>query len=97
MKDDLHQNEGESDDEGVDIDLYDDSLPVLLLGNGRPVNKEEMLVDIPPRSIADRLVSRFLKTSEPSRGMFCVDDVKRMQRSLMDISCDPCSYVPKRV
>lgn len=58
-----------SNDEGVDIDPYDASSPVLLLGNSRPVSKEEMLMDIPPRSIADRLVSRFLKTSEPARGM----------------------------
>ncbi|KAI3152087.1 transcriptional regulator family: Fungal Specific TF [Penicillium roqueforti] len=56
-----------SNDEGVDIDPYDASSPVLLLGNSRPVSKEEMLMDIPPRSIADRLVSRFLKTSEPAR------------------------------
>ncbi|KAJ5774191.1 hypothetical protein N7457_009087 [Penicillium paradoxum] len=66
MKEDLHQTEERSDD-GVDTDPYDDSSPVLLLGTSRPVNKEEVLVDIPPRSIADRLVSRFLKTSEPSR------------------------------
>jgi hypothetical protein len=57
------------EEEVVETDPYDESSPVLLLGGGRPVSKEEMLVDIPPRSIADRLVSRFLKTSEPSRGM----------------------------
>ncbi|KOS42075.1 hypothetical protein ACN38_g7029 [Penicillium nordicum] len=56
-----------SDDEDVDIDPYDDPSPALLLDHGRPVSKEEMLMDIPPRSIADRLVSRFLKTSEPAR------------------------------
>lgn len=69
MKEYLDEDGEDSDNEGVDIDPYDDSSPVLLLGHGRPVSKEEMLMDIPPRPIADRLVSRFLKTSEPARGM----------------------------
>lgn len=69
MKEYLDDDKETSDDEGVDIDPYDGSSPALLLGHGRPVSKEEMLTDIPPRSIADRLVSRFLKTSEPARGM----------------------------
>ncbi|KGO41265.1 Transcription factor, fungi [Penicillium expansum] len=67
MKEYLDEDGEDSDNEGVDIDPYDDSSPVLLLGHGRPVSKEEMLMDIPPRPIADRLVSRFLKTSEPAR------------------------------
>jgi hypothetical protein len=37
---------------------------------GRPVSIEEILIDIPAQSVADRLVSRFLKTSEPSLGAF---------------------------
>lgn len=67
MKEYLDENRENSDDEGNEIDTFDDSSPVLLLGNGRPVSKEEVLVDIPPRSIADRLVSRFFKTSDPLR------------------------------
>lgn len=59
-----------SDEDGVEDDPYDDSSPALLLGTGRVMTKEDVLVDIPPRSIADRLVSRFLKTSEPSLGEF---------------------------
>lgn len=69
VKEYLDDDKETSDDEGVDIDPYDDSSPALLLGHGRPVSKEEMLMDVPPRSIADRLVARFLKTSEPARGM----------------------------
>lgn len=69
MKEYLDEDGENSDDESVKIDPYDDSSPVLLLGHGRPVSKEEVLMDIPPRSITDRLVSRFLKTSEPARGM----------------------------
>ncbi|QQK41500.1 C6 transcription factor, putative [Penicillium digitatum] len=67
MKEYLDTDGEDYDDEGVEIDPYDDSSPVLLLGHGRPVSKEEMLMDIPPRPLADRLVSRFLKTSEPAR------------------------------
>jgi hypothetical protein len=67
VKEYLDENREGFDNENVETDAYDDSSPVLLLGNGRPVSKEEVLVDIPPRSIADRLVSRFLKTSEPAR------------------------------
>lgn len=69
MKECLDEDGENSDDEGVEVDPYDDPSPVLLLGHGPPVSKEEVLMDIPPRSIADRLVSRFLKTSEPARGM----------------------------
>ncbi|KAJ5175012.1 uncharacterized protein N7482_000889 [Penicillium canariense] len=60
---DEHEN---FDDEKREDGLGDDSSPALLLGMSRPITKEEVLVDIPPRSIADRLVSRFLKTTEPS-------------------------------
>jgi hypothetical protein len=67
VKECLDEDSHNSDDEEVEKDMYDDSSPVLLLGNSRPVSKEEVLLDIPPRSISDRLVSRFLKTSEPAR------------------------------
>ncbi|CAG7969487.1 unnamed protein product [Penicillium nalgiovense] len=67
VKEYLGEDGENSDDEGAEVDPYDDSSPVLLLGHGRSVSKEEVLMDIPPRSIADRLVSRFLKTSEPAR------------------------------
>ncbi|CAG8898049.1 unnamed protein product [Penicillium egyptiacum] len=67
VKEYLDEDGENTDDEGVETDPYDDSSPVLLLGRGRPVSKEEVLMDIPARSIADRLVARFLKTSEPVR------------------------------
>lgn len=66
VKEYLDEHGDNSDNDGVEDDPYDDSSPALLLGTGRSMTKEEVLVDIPPRSIADRLVSRFLKTSEPS-------------------------------
>lgn len=68
----LDENGDDSDEEGAEDDPYESSPPVLLFGNSRPVTKEEMLVDIPPRSTADRLISRFLKTTEPALGRSCI-------------------------
>lgn len=67
VKEYLDENQGNSEDEDVEADDTDNSSPILLLGNSKPASKEEVLLDVPPRSIADRLVSRFLKTSEPAR------------------------------
>lgn len=66
VKEYLDEHAEDSDDDGLEQDPYNDSSPALLLGTGRPFSKEELILDIPPRSTADRLVSRFLKTSEPS-------------------------------
>ncbi|CAG8011420.1 unnamed protein product [Penicillium olsonii] len=67
VKEYLDENQRMSEDEDIEFDSPENSSPFLLLGNRRPVTKEEVLLDIPRRSIADRLVSRFLKTSEPAR------------------------------
>ncbi|KAJ5602117.1 hypothetical protein N7510_011651 [Penicillium lagena] len=66
VKEYLDENGEHSDDEGVEDDPYDNSSPALLLSMGRPVSIEELLIDIPAQSVVDRLVSRFLKTSDPS-------------------------------
>lgn len=60
------EHEERSDDED---DPYQENSPVLLLGLTKTISKEEVLVDIPPRTTTDRLISRFLKTTEPSLGM----------------------------
>lgn len=67
MKEYLDESQEDSEDDGVEVDTIDNSSPILLLGNSRSVSKKEVLVDIPSRSITDRLISRFLKTSEPAR------------------------------
>lgn len=66
----MDEQEENSDDDGIAKEPFENSSPVLLLGISRPVTKQEMLVDIPARSVADRLVSRFLKSSEPSLSMY---------------------------
>ncbi|KAJ5959936.1 uncharacterized protein N7479_007086 [Penicillium vulpinum] len=67
LKENLDEDRETSDHERVEIDPYDSSAPVLLFGHVRPVSKEEMLIDIPPRPIADHLISRFFNSSEPAR------------------------------
>lgn len=62
----LDEEEAETPEDLAEDDPYSDTSPALLLGMGRSMTKQELLVDIPPRSVTDRLVSRFLKTSEPS-------------------------------
>lgn len=65
----------ETDDERTEEDRDEDSFsPNLLLGMSRPVTKEELLSDIPSREITDRLVSRFLKTTEPSLSKWLSDE-----------------------
>ncbi|KAJ5646414.1 hypothetical protein N7490_002786 [Penicillium lividum] len=66
VKEYLDEQENNSNESAIEEDPFDDSTPVLLLGMAKKVTKQEMLIDIPVRSIADRLVSRFLKTFEPS-------------------------------
>lgn len=70
VKEYLDEQEDNSDYDATEEDPYSDSSPFLLLGMARKVTKQELLADIPARSVADRLVSRFLKTFEPSIGMF---------------------------
>ncbi|KAJ5090939.1 hypothetical protein N7532_009623 [Penicillium argentinense] len=66
VKDYIGVYDDDSDHEGAEEDVDGDTSPALLLGMSRPISKDELLVDIPPRSIADRLVARFFKTTEPS-------------------------------
>ncbi|KAJ5915809.1 hypothetical protein N7454_010950 [Penicillium verhagenii] len=66
VKEYLDEQEDNSDNDLTEEDPYGDSTPALLLGMAKKVTKQEMLADIPARSIADRFISRFLTTFEPS-------------------------------
>ncbi|KAF4245442.1 hypothetical protein CNMCM8980_009673 [Aspergillus fumigatiaffinis] len=59
------ETDEESEDEFMDEDFFDSSSPALLLGLNKPASKQELLADIPPRPVADRLVSQFLHCKEP--------------------------------
>ncbi|KAH2744882.1 hypothetical protein KXW77_004144, partial [Aspergillus fumigatus] len=54
------ETDEESEEEFMDEAFFDSSSPVLLLGLNKPASKDELLADIPPRPVADRLVSQFL-------------------------------------
>ncbi|KAF7156906.1 hypothetical protein CNMCM5623_000751 [Aspergillus felis] len=59
------ETDEESEEEIIDDDFFDSSSPALLLGLNKPASKEELLADIPPRPVADRLVSQFLHCKDP--------------------------------
>ncbi|KAH3402718.1 hypothetical protein KXV81_000466 [Aspergillus fumigatus] len=59
------ETDEESEEEFMDEAFFDSSSPVLLLGLNKPASKDELLADIPPRPVADRLVSQFLHCKEP--------------------------------
>ncbi|GIJ89772.1 hypothetical protein Asppvi_008717 [Aspergillus pseudoviridinutans] len=59
------ETDEESEEEIIDDDFFDSSSPALLLGLNKPASKEEILADIPPRPVADRLVSQLLHCKEP--------------------------------
>jgi hypothetical protein len=53
--------------------MDDSSRPSLLFGFGTPPSKDELLADIPPRPVADRLIARFLNSGDPSLGKYAVN------------------------
>ncbi|KAL5335278.1 hypothetical protein BJX70DRAFT_327486 [Aspergillus crustosus] len=66
----------QEDDESLDEDSGDDGShstdPMIWLGLNKPVSKEELLSDIPPRPVTDRLVSYYLLSKEPIVTIFHV-------------------------
>ena len=88
MKEYLQQNDEMLEEGSGDEDLFTASSPALLVGINRPSRMDELLADIPPRPVADRLISRFLNTTEPS--------LRRFSRPLVDYmltggSCSSCA------
>ncbi|PYH42674.1 putative C6 transcription factor [Aspergillus saccharolyticus JOP 1030-1] len=61
----LREQDVPSDDELVHNDTTNATSPILLLGLHKTLKKEELLAQIPPRSVTDRLVARWLSTKEP--------------------------------
>ncbi|THC96452.1 hypothetical protein EYZ11_004043 [Aspergillus tanneri] len=54
-----------SDEESEDSEALDPTSPTLLFGLSKTASIEELLADIPPRPVCDRLISQFLKSKEP--------------------------------
>lgn len=59
----------EEDTETIEYGSSESSYPQLLFGIHEIPSKDELLADLPPRSVADYLISRVLEIDEPSIGM----------------------------
>ncbi|KAL1966397.1 hypothetical protein VTN77DRAFT_4539 [Rasamsonia byssochlamydoides] len=66
VKEYLREDDETSEDSEIEPEMDDSSRPSLLFGLGKPPSKEELLADIPPRPVADRLIARFLNSGDPS-------------------------------
>jgi hypothetical protein len=65
----LQESNEISDEELVDEDRRSASSPTLLLGLNKPASREDLLTDIPPRPVTDRLIAQFLNSKEPLLSM----------------------------
>ncbi|KAI2792476.1 hypothetical protein POX_b02514 [Penicillium oxalicum] len=81
-------NHGFSDNEEPEEALGEGPSPALLLGISRPITKEEVIADMPPRPVADRLVSKFLKSAEP---VVVILHIPTFQKQYEEFWTDPFS------
>ncbi|KAE8150537.1 putative fungal-specific transcription factor, partial [Aspergillus avenaceus] len=67
VKEYLHESNDVSDEDNIEDGRQDMALPALLsgLGMNKAASKEELLADIPPRPVTDRLIAQFLSGNEP--------------------------------
>lgn len=65
QEDDIVSEEDVVDEEAPDTH---DVSPTLLLGWNKPATIEELLSDVPPRQVTDRLIYQFINLSEPIIG-----------------------------
>ncbi|KAK3936842.1 hypothetical protein QBC46DRAFT_268874 [Diplogelasinospora grovesii] len=65
-------DEASDDHDPVMQATFDKKGPVLLLGGFPHATVTEMIVHLPPRPVADRLIARFFQTKEPAWMMFHV-------------------------
>ncbi|PLB45462.1 hypothetical protein P170DRAFT_512152 [Aspergillus steynii IBT 23096] len=65
VKEYLEESDDVSDEEDEEEDSSDVATPTLLFGLSKPASKEDLLADIPPRPVTDRLISQFFNSSEP--------------------------------
>lgn len=69
MKQRIQETDETSEDETFETDPLESSYPALLFGLYKTATKEKLLADLPPRPIADQLMSSFIEKYEPSTGM----------------------------
>ncbi|KAF7590481.1 hypothetical protein BBP40_002826 [Aspergillus hancockii] len=61
----LQESNSLSDEEIFEEDSHSASSPTLLLGLNKAASIEDLLADIPPRPVTDRLIAQFLNSKEP--------------------------------
>ncbi|KAE8414013.1 fungal-specific transcription factor domain-containing protein [Aspergillus pseudocaelatus] len=61
----LQEGNDISDDEALDDGHLNTPSPTLLLGLNKAVSKEDLLADVPPRPVTDRLIAQFINSKEP--------------------------------
>ena len=65
--------EEEGYDEEDEEEAYNENIyPDLLYGLYKKPTKAELVAGFPPRSLADRLMTCFLSSTEPSTGALCL-------------------------
>ncbi|KAL4885983.1 hypothetical protein BJY04DRAFT_205219 [Aspergillus karnatakaensis] len=65
FKESLYGNDESSDDDTIDENGSHGAEPTIWLGLTKPSSKEELVSDIPPKPVTDRLVSYYLFSKEP--------------------------------
>ncbi|KAE8339058.1 hypothetical protein BDV24DRAFT_136550 [Aspergillus arachidicola] len=65
VREHLQESNDISDDEAFDDGHLSTPSPTLLLGLNKTVSKEDLLADIPPRPVTDRLIAQFINSKEP--------------------------------
>ncbi|RAH44068.1 putative C6 transcription factor [Aspergillus brunneoviolaceus CBS 621.78] len=76
----LREQEVHSDDELAQQDEKSVTAPTLLLGLHKPLRKEELLAQIPPRPVTDRLVAQWLNCKEPVIGITHIPTFQKEQQ-----------------
>ncbi|KAI0888504.1 fungal-specific transcription factor domain-containing protein [Annulohypoxylon maeteangense] len=66
LKDHLEEEESQNTHQVTETPEFDITGPQLLYGCSRHANKEELLASVPPRQVADRLVSHYFNSFEMS-------------------------------
>ncbi|KAE8379406.1 fungal-specific transcription factor domain-containing protein [Aspergillus bertholletiae] len=65
VREDLQEGNDMSDDETLDGGHLNTPSPTLLLGLSKIASKDDLLADIPPRPVTDRLIAQFINSKEP--------------------------------
>jgi hypothetical protein len=84
-----------SEDSSSEPETFESSHPPLLFGLGKHASKEELLSDIPSRAVANRLISRYFNSGDPSLSMSNPTSTSST-RHPNEYSYGPLPHLPER-